>query len=76
MGEGALTVVHEDGPRKFSVLENVPTQKGARTMEVDPKTHTVFLITADRTPTPPTSDNSRPRPTTTPGTFRLLVYAR
>ena len=76
MGEGTLTVVHEDGPHKFSVVENVATQKGARTMEVDPKTHTVFLVTADRTPTPPTPDNPHPRPTITPGTFRLLVYAR
>jgi len=75
-GEGTLTVVHEDGAHKFSVVENVPTQKGARTMEVDPKTHTVFLVTADRTPTPPTAANPHPRPTITPGTFRLLVYGR
>ena len=29
-GEGTLTVVHEDSPEKFSVLENVVTQKGSR----------------------------------------------
>ncbi|MBS0273046.1 MAG: YncE family protein [Proteobacteria bacterium] len=75
-GGGMLTVVHEDSSRKFSIVENVPTQKGARTMEIDPRTHTVFLVTADRTPTPPTPDNPHPRPTIAPGTFRLLVYAR
>jgi hypothetical protein len=75
-GDGTLTVVHEDGPRKFRIVENLTTQKGARTMEVDPKTHTVFLVTADRVPTPPTADNPHPRPTVVPGSFRLLVYAR
>ena len=34
-GEGVLTVVHEDSPDKFSVAENVPTQRGARTMTLD-----------------------------------------
>jgi hypothetical protein len=72
-GEGILTVVHEDGSGKLPVMENVPTQKGARTMEVDPKTHTVYLVTADRMPTPPTTDNPHPRPTIVPGSFRLLI---
>src|SRR5690242_14586941 len=75
-GEGTLTVVHEDTPTKFSVLENVPTQKGARTMEIDAKTHNVFLVTADAVPVPPTPDNPHPRPKITPGTFRLLVFSR
>ncbi|HEY5338070.1 MAG TPA: hypothetical protein VIJ85_07710 [Rhizomicrobium sp.] len=75
-GEGTLTVVHEDSPDSFSVVENVPTERGARTMEIDPSTHDVFLVTADLTPTQPTAENPHPRPTVTPGTFRLLVYAR
>ncbi|MGN6515062.1 MAG: YncE family protein [Rhizomicrobium sp.] len=76
-GEGLLTVVHEDGPRRFSVVENVATQKGARTMEVDPKTHAVFLVTADRQAAPPpTAVNPHPRPAIVPGTFRLLVFTR
>jgi hypothetical protein len=68
--------VHEDTPDSFTVVDNVPTQLGARTMEVDPKTHTVFLVTADLVATPPTADNPHPRPTITPGTFRLLAFAR
>jgi len=74
-GDGTLTVVHEDTPDKFTVVENVPTQLGARTMEIDPKTHNVFLVTADLTPTPPTADNPHPRPTIVPGSFKLLVFA-
>lgn len=75
-GDGTLTVIHEDSPAKFNVVETVTTQKGARTMEVDPKMHTVFLVTADRTPVPPTADNPHPRPAMVPGSFRLLVVGR
>jgi len=76
-GEGTLTVVREENPRKFSVVDDVATQKGARTMELDPKTGDVFLVTADRMPPPPpTTDNPHPRPTVVPGSFRLLVFAR
>jgi hypothetical protein len=46
-GEGTLTVVHEDSPDKFTVVENVPTKKSARTMALDLKTHNVFLPAAD-----------------------------
>ncbi len=72
-----LTVVHEDAPDKFSVVENVATQKGARTMALDPKTHEVYLVTADFGPAPAaTPDNPRPRPTMVPGSFVVLVYAK
>jgi DNA-binding beta-propeller fold protein YncE len=45
-GAGTLTVIHEDSPDKFSVLEDVRTQSGARTMALDTKTHNVLLVTA------------------------------
>ncbi len=45
-GSGTLTVIHEDSPDKFSVVEDVPTQSGARTMALDTKTHDVLLVTA------------------------------
>jgi DNA-binding beta-propeller fold protein YncE len=74
-GDGTLTVVHEDSPEKFSVEENVPTQRAARTMELDPKTHRVFLVTAEfGPPPPPTADQPRPRPSIVPGSFTLLVF--
>jgi DNA-binding beta-propeller fold protein YncE len=76
-GEGTLTVVHEDAPDKFSVVENVTTQRGARTMALDQKTHKVFLITAGfGPPPPPTAEQPRPRPTVVPGTFTVLVFGR
>jgi len=76
-GEGVLTVAHEDAPDKFSVVENVPTQRGARTMTLDPKTHEVYLVTADFGPRPePTKDNPRPRPPMLPDSFTVLVFTR
>jgi len=72
-----LTVVHEDSPTKFSVVEDVPTKRGARTMTLDRETHQVFLVTADFGPAPAaTADNPHPRPQILPGTFVVLVYAK
>jgi hypothetical protein len=45
-GDGTLTVVREETPKKFTVAETVATQKGARTMALDTQTHRVFLVTA------------------------------
>jgi len=45
-GEGTLSVIHEDSPDKFRVLEEIDTQSGARTMTVDSKTHNVLVVTA------------------------------
>jgi DNA-binding beta-propeller fold protein YncE len=44
-GEGTITVVKEDSPSKFEVIDNIVTQKGARTMEVDEITHRIFTVT-------------------------------
>jgi DNA-binding beta-propeller fold protein YncE len=70
-----LTVVHEDSPEKFHVVEDVPTEMGARTMALDPKTHEVFLDTAkiERIPNPP--PHTRPF-RMVPGTFHLLIFGR
>jgi hypothetical protein len=76
-GDGTLTVVHEDGADKFSVIENAVTQRGARTMALDQKTHRVFLITAEFGPAPaPTAAQPRPRPAMVPGSFTLLVFGK
>jgi len=72
-GMGTLTVIREDSKDKFSVLENVDTQKGARTIALDKKTHHIFMPTADfDDPPPPTTDNPHPRPKLKPGTFIIL----
>ena len=76
-GDGTLTVVHEDSPEKFSVVQSVPTERGARTMAIDLKTHHVFTVTADFGPRPaPTADNPHPRPSILPGTFEVLVIGK
>src|SRR6266481_1512950 len=69
-GDGVLTVVREDSPGKFSVVENVPTQKGARTMALDAKTHQVYTVTAKFGPPPAaTADQPHPHPSILPDTF-------
>jgi DNA-binding beta-propeller fold protein YncE len=45
-GAGTLTIIHEDSPDKFSVLEEIDTQSGARTTTLDTKTHNVITVTA------------------------------
>ncbi len=70
-GVGTLTVVHEDSPDSYSVIANVPTIRGARTMELDPKTHRVFLVSAQLGPQPKTPHTP---PSMVPGTFELFVY--
>ncbi|MGB6025080.1 MAG: YncE family protein [Candidatus Sulfotelmatobacter sp.] len=46
-GEGTITVVHEDSPDKYSVVESVKTLPKAKTMALDPKTHRLFLSTVE-----------------------------
>jgi len=76
-GEGVLTVVKEESPDKFSVAENVPTKKGARTLALDAKTHNIFVVTADFGPRPEaTADNPHPRPPMLPDSFVVLVVGK
>jgi DNA-binding beta-propeller fold protein YncE len=76
-GEGVLVVAHEDSADTFSVVQNVPTQRGARTMAVDTKTHQVFLVTAKFGPPPaPTDAQPHPRPTMLPDSFMVLVVGK
>ncbi len=71
-GEGKLSVIHQRTADKYELVENVPTQFGARTMEFDPATRRIFTVTADLTPDP----GKRPPYKMTPGSFRLLIYGR
>jgi DNA-binding beta-propeller fold protein YncE len=71
-GEGTLTVVTHDGANQYTVLENVPTKRSARTMGLDLKTHNVVLPAAEFLP-PKEGDR---RGAMKPGSFVLLVVAR
>lgn len=46
-GEGTITVIHQESPDKYSMLETVKTLPRAKTMTLDPKTHHLFLSTAE-----------------------------
>ena len=61
-GEGVLTVIHEDSPDKFTVVENVPTKRSARTMGLDLKTHNIFMPAADFDPPAPGERRGKMKP--------------
>jgi len=75
-GAGTLTVLHEDSPYKLSLVQNVTTAPGARTMALDPMTHRVFLVAGQfgAAGARPTADNPHGYPTARPGSVRLLVF--
>jgi DNA-binding beta-propeller fold protein YncE len=75
--EGIIHVYHEDSPDKFSEVETVKTEFGAKTMGLDTKTHNLFVDTADfAAPAAPTAERPHPQRTPVPGTFHVLVYGR
>ena len=76
-GEGVLSVVSEDSPHQFSVAQTVTTERGARTMELDPKTHEIYLVTAKFGPAPPaTAEQPHPRPAMMPNSFVVLTVGK
>jgi DNA-binding beta-propeller fold protein YncE len=74
-GEGTVTVAHEDTPDKLTVVQTLKTERGARTMALDPKTHRLYLASAKYEAAPEQSAGApRQRPRAVPGTFKILVY--
>ena len=71
-GDGTVTIAHEDSPDKLTVVQNLATEKGARTMTLDPKTHNIYLASAKYEPLP--EGAGRQRPKMIPGSFKILVY--
>jgi DNA-binding beta-propeller fold protein YncE len=73
-GEGTLSVVHQDSADRYTVVQSVATQRGARTMALDEATGKIFLATADFAPAPPASaEQPHPRPAMLPDSFVVLV---
>ena len=70
-GDGTLTVARETAPEKFEVVQTVQTPRGARTMGIDPSTHTLYLPTAELEL--PAAGQTRPRPK--PGSFMIVVVS-
>jgi YVTN family beta-propeller protein len=72
-GDGTVSVYHEDGPDKYTQVETIKTKPRSKTMALDPKTHKLFLPTAEFKANP---DKPRARPTMVPKTFAVLVYGK
>jgi DNA-binding beta-propeller fold protein YncE len=76
-GEGSLTVVDAAADTGFPVLDSVATQKGARTMALDPGTHTLYMVSAQfLSPTAADAEHPHPRPRIKPGSVQLLVLVK
>jgi DNA-binding beta-propeller fold protein YncE len=65
-GEGNVTVVHQDSPDKYTVVDTVATFAGAKTICVDTKTHNVYLFQPERGPAPAPAPGTPP-PAAAPG---------
>src|SRR3984893_1805764 len=76
-GEGVTNILKEETPERLSVAQTLKTERGARTMALDPKTHRIYLPTAQFQPPPSPSPGASPgasptRPTIVPNTLKLL----
>ena len=74
-GDGTVTVAKEETPDTLTVVQTLATERGARTMALDPKTHRIYLATAKfEAQAEPAAGAPRQRPRMIPGTFKVLVY--
>jgi hypothetical protein len=74
-GEGTLTVIHEDSPDKYTVVQNLVTTPGSRNMGLDPTSHRIFVVTAKFGPPPEGAPPGR-RGSVLPDSFGLFVIQR
>ena len=75
-GSGTLTVIDGSAPG-YPAIEELATQRGARTIDYDPIADRIYLVTAESGPRPaPTADNPHPRPAIVPGSFVVVVIGR
>ena len=75
-GDGTVTVIQKSGKDTYKVLENIVTQKGAKTMALSTTTHHLYLPAAEYNPAPaPTAEKPHPRASVKPGSFEVLEIA-
>jgi len=70
-GDGTMTIIQQTGG-KWDVVENIATARGARTIALDDKTHTLYLPVAQTAPAPPGGG----RATFLPDSFKVLVVGK
>jgi DNA-binding beta-propeller fold protein YncE len=73
--DGTLTVIHQDSPDSYRVVDNLQTGQNARNMGLDPESHRIYIAAAKFGPAPAeaTAANPRRRPPMIPGSFYLIV---
>jgi hypothetical protein len=74
-GAGTITVAHEDSPDKLTVVQTIKTQRGVRTMTLDPTTHKLYAAAVEYEPAAPAAAGAQPaRPKAVAGSFKVLVF--
>jgi YVTN family beta-propeller protein len=74
-GDGTLSIVKPVNG-KYETVDNVPTERGARTMTVDSKNHRVYLLAAEYGPAPEAAPGKKARPPVLPDSFHVLVVGK
>jgi YVTN family beta-propeller protein len=72
-GDGTLTVIRQEAADKYSIQQNATTQRGARTMALNPRNHDVYLVTAEFDEVPAADGKPGTRRVMKPNSFALLV---
>jgi DNA-binding beta-propeller fold protein YncE len=72
-GEGTLSVIQQESADQYKSLGEIPTQLGARTMTLDPKSGRIFLVTGDYSEVDPNAKDPRKRYAVKPGSTRMLL---
>ena len=76
-GDGTTTIAKEETPQKLTTIQTLKTERGARTIALDPQTHRIYLPTAQFHPPPSPAPSVSPgRPMIVPNTLKLLVYGQ
>ncbi|HWN64346.1 MAG TPA: YncE family protein [Candidatus Binatus sp.] len=74
-GDGSTTIAKEETSQKLTIIQTLKTERGARTIALDPQTHRIYLPTAQFHPPPSPAPGASPgRPMIVPNTLKLLVY--
>jgi YVTN family beta-propeller protein len=74
-GDGTLTIVKLVNG-KYEAADTVTTERGARTMTVDPTLHRVYLLAAEYGPAPEAKEGKKGRPPVLPDSFHVLVVGK
>jgi len=68
--DGTLTIVHQESPDQYRVMQTLETATFARNLGLDPISHRIFLVSAKFGANP---QGGRGRGPMAPGTFSLMV---